>query len=796
MQYRSLFPLAFLVASLAQAQDLTQPVTYRTVAVPASKAIADLAKATHVDLGVTAPLDSQPLIICLKDVPLKEAMDKIAAVLHGRWSQNKTAFTLQRPDDIQEALTQAVYQERLAQLTKSVNKRLSYRAQTPFDAQAVEADLRKQKKEMEDQQKEMEKQAAAGGPPNATVITDGQMGDDPSKMTQEQMEAMQKKWQKEQDDRRTKSHANVNGRLKDRILAGIDLTVLASLPEERKVVFSTNPRPLEYKLNLSDDDMQAIANEQNAFTTAQKRVFPNDDEMNYYSDRKMLSPSDFRIVAQLQGNGPGIGYMQIYVLNNKGQQLVSPDDYGPGFDGAFGDDFMLDYSDYQRPAYEDFSKLNMPAIALSPISRELTSLERLQAGRSDQITRPPSPELKALLLDAPNHDPLSFAVSEILMGAADGKSWNLVASPADSNEQYATYMSEAAKVEPQNFLMAASEEANVVAKDGWITLSPKHPLQVEEERTDRASLSALLSAIVSAGYPTIEDVSAFAAANRSGVDQSLAQNLISLFSPNTAIYEMGDWHALRFLGLLSNDEAQAMINDKKVQVTSLHDEEQQELNAIVLNGASATGSDDFKGVQDDEDMMMSQQDEAITEATAATDETATDDQSAYLPLEDDPFEILAGLPDPASTVSLADRSTIAVRMHTTRDPNDTNMSRQSRFADYGDMYMGSSDRWVETYTIASYEARKNNKRVITYASCGKRQIQLKLRLSNKIEIAPVLSEFHNDMTPFGPLSKLPKAVLDRVEKMKGDMGRYGAFGSPDSEEQPAQPVKAPPPPRA
>src|SRR5438105_3393779 len=90
---------SFLISALGWGQDLTVHVTYKTVAIPARQAIADLAKISHQDLRVENELAGQPLILRLNDVPLKDAMDRIASVLHGGWFRDRTQFTLQRTDE-------------------------------------------------------------------------------------------------------------------------------------------------------------------------------------------------------------------------------------------------------------------------------------------------------------------------------------------------------------------------------------------------------------------------------------------------------------------------------------------------------------------------------------------------------------------------------------------------------------------------------------------------------------------------------------------------------------------------
>src|SRR4051812_44743010 len=113
--HRVISGLSLLVSAVAFGQDLSVHVTYKTVAAPARQAIADLAKISHQDLRIDNELGNQPLILRLNDVSLKDAMDRIGAVLHAGWFRDRTQFTLQRTDDMTAKLQQDEVQKRLDQ---------------------------------------------------------------------------------------------------------------------------------------------------------------------------------------------------------------------------------------------------------------------------------------------------------------------------------------------------------------------------------------------------------------------------------------------------------------------------------------------------------------------------------------------------------------------------------------------------------------------------------------------------------------------------------------------------------
>ena len=287
-------------------------MTYKTVAVPASRAIAEIAKLTKTDLGVNEPLASQPIILRLYQVPLKDAMDKIAAVLNGEWSQNKTAFTLQRTATIQARLEEEAVQRRLAKLRKIWDNELKYRAQYPLDLESAVGYLQKQKRDQEEAQKAYEE--ARAHPQQAQKVTD-------KVPTDEEIEAMSKSWEAERDSEALREHVTAEGRLSDRVLMAIDPAIVASLNGPSHMVFSTAPKPLQYKLEMSDEDFQVLVTEQNIWTAADRQV--NKTDPDSYFGRKKINPNDARLVVVMDRDEDGMSnYSQLYILDSKGRQLV------------------------------------------------------------------------------------------------------------------------------------------------------------------------------------------------------------------------------------------------------------------------------------------------------------------------------------------------------------------------------------------------------------------------------------------------------------------------------------------
>ena len=70
-----LFVACSLCSCSAFAQNLDQPIDYRTPAVSASQVASDLSKLAKFPVQVDAPLDGWPLILRFNHVPLSKALD-------------------------------------------------------------------------------------------------------------------------------------------------------------------------------------------------------------------------------------------------------------------------------------------------------------------------------------------------------------------------------------------------------------------------------------------------------------------------------------------------------------------------------------------------------------------------------------------------------------------------------------------------------------------------------------------------------------------------------------------------
>src|SRR5579885_918197 len=97
-----------LLCGLSPAQDLSRPITYRTVAVPLSAALDEISKQAKITLFASDDLASEPIVASIKNASTKDVMDHIATAIGAEWKERTTTeYMLSRPEDLAEKLSRS-----------------------------------------------------------------------------------------------------------------------------------------------------------------------------------------------------------------------------------------------------------------------------------------------------------------------------------------------------------------------------------------------------------------------------------------------------------------------------------------------------------------------------------------------------------------------------------------------------------------------------------------------------------------------------------------------------------------
>ena len=426
-------------------------VTYKSAAKPAAQIMEDIGKQAGVKIQLEEPLDKDILIVRLNKVPFNTALDKIATVLHAKWSMTKNGIYIGRES---------------------------------FDAPDESAKIEKCKDEFVAAVADREKSS-----PSSEIT--------PSIAKQIAQSILQPTYI-ESDDPDASEKADYNRarmtpqqRLIDRVLPSIDPKVVAEHCSDNEMVFSTAPKSLQFKLDLSNEDITAIVDEQNMWSQA---AYDERKTLGYHDDPPQLISAAPRVVCRVGHSTPtgaDAWTVEVWLLDSIGSALA----YGAGNVSGYKP-FFSNGASAEKP--DPFKSMTFDRVKLTGVGLEMNLWN--QTGMSD-----PSPALKATILDPEHHDPLALIASQWLLGAADQKDWNLVAWP-DDTLSFLTSRAPYDSIDPQRMLttMTLWNSTKIDLKDGWLTISPTDPTKDEADMLDRASMAEAFRKIDSAKHETLD----------------------------------------------------------------------------------------------------------------------------------------------------------------------------------------------------------------------------------------------------------------------------------------------------
>lgn len=136
--------LAFhlLFASMAPLQ--TPPViTYETVAKPVRLVLADVSKTTGITLTAAPTVASEPVIVHLKDAPVKEFLQHLSDALLSHWKPREKGFVLELDSEKIRKAGDAELSFRIGQVERALKERLHEMSEQPYSPASLDAALEK-----------------------------------------------------------------------------------------------------------------------------------------------------------------------------------------------------------------------------------------------------------------------------------------------------------------------------------------------------------------------------------------------------------------------------------------------------------------------------------------------------------------------------------------------------------------------------------------------------------------------------------------------------------------------------
>jgi hypothetical protein len=538
-----------LIAATHSLKSLDQRVTFETSAELASVALADLSKIGGAHLQVSPALKDEMLVLRLQEVPLGIALEKIADVCTARWIASSEGFVLTRPAELIREVERKDREVRLARIKKCLTGRLT--DLIPYHANSLGNlhDL-------------LNKPSVEGG---------------------DQMAAM--------ESMETQMKQLPDPRFMARVLNSLGAELLADLPEDKRIVFSNDPTPMQAQLppacmNLID----GFVKENNlwAKTIAEKTaaVIPDQDQTTdlpgsfhtgrmprFWAHEIRQTPTKMLVVLR---RFTDVISFEFRLVDSKGKYLSQNTNqsscYLQTYEGA-----------WQPPAKKT------PHAAVIKYSPTAKLLADQSVADETEIKRDKPLPKEALepLLHPEQVEPLDLFPSEPILRSAEIQNINVVACVDDNDfDMSITPPVEADAVLDQ--LLLSLDSAKL--EHGWFTSKPRVPFHTLH--LNRTALGKLVRSTRQEGRLTLEalaDYSHFCPENFYG---SLGRTYANVLIAEATTPE---WDYVRLYGTLGAADRNALGTLTVRAMTPL----QKSIVEDIVFGSETSPAQDDTGAEDD-----------------------------------------------------------------------------------------------------------------------------------------------------------------------------------------------------
>lgn len=539
--------LALVLAGSARAQlddaRFSVTVTRRTPATGIEKLVAGIAQETGVPLRVAAGMRGDIVVVAVDKLPARDLLARIAEAAGGRWQLQEGVPILLRDDAVTKADEGRERALRIDRLQRELRR---IAPPTGVDAAKTVAEARDLAQQLN---------RPAGNPQG--------------------WERFEKLVQ-----------LTPGNRLAVKLLQSIGPAVLADIVPGQRVVFATNPTPMQRPLGSSGDAaLRAYAKESMAWKTALASI-PEDQvgSLGALADMSQADagpPARALLVVSCQ-EGSAISMRQLGVL------LIVVDRNGNrnGRGSVFLDPAAVD--DEPPAGATDTTPIELSASAL-----RLQGWLRNMLTGDEEAPFEASAEMRAFFAEPDKNELLAGLVSEGLLTLASSSGRPLVAVVPD---QAITATLDAPPRPTLGWFRTQMEPLLAFRDDGangWL-VRPTMPVSARRDRVDRAKLTSYLRRFV-AKTPTLEDAGEFAlqfGANYDGV-HFLCLTGIGVTQPM-----FQEWNALRLFGLLSPAQRQGLIASGRLEFRAMTAPQRAVASAMVFGAEGhiePEGDENFDG---------------------------------------------------------------------------------------------------------------------------------------------------------------------------------------------------------
>lgn len=463
-----LFALSILCSSPTFGQSAPPKprlLTYTTVAVPLRKALEEIGKQIGSRFEVDGPMSEDPIILKLNAVPLKDVMDRIASMEGAEWKNVDGTLVLFRSSDDLDRLTAKETSRHAAAIQKSVDE---------LALQAAKAGRMTQTKAEDLAQKMVQ------------VQKERQAGASPMAMAELNTAIIQ---------------ADPSTRLFAQIISTFDPAQLAALRPGGRYVFSSHPTAMQYPLPPFDPDLlkQFFVDKNLLNDTISQAMTSSDgispEAVSRYQHQE-TPPVKVRVIVQ-----PFVGIDRLLVtlelIKATGDHFTTPQ----GDVASSWDPMQL------RPMEAEMLRgSKAQGVALSEQTMEL--VHHVMQSSADPTIAPLDPDLLERLATPTLHDPLSFAISDVVLSLASSQHTNAIVLPNDSDEELTLLGCRTGFITWDLFKLELlrTDRTGLALENGWLTGRPLSPLRNEASQWPRPALEKFTLAIRHKGYAGIDDL--------------------------------------------------------------------------------------------------------------------------------------------------------------------------------------------------------------------------------------------------------------------------------------------------
>ncbi|MFZ4506344.1 MAG: hypothetical protein ACOYON_01440 [Fimbriimonas sp.] len=543
--------ISAVLAPMAVGQDVNQKVTYTTTGGRASVVLPALGKLAGVRLEANGLPAEEVLTLRLKDVPLSEAMTRIATVTGSSWRTSGDGYTLVRESSLATSQAQDEAALRQKRIKAAIAKLVDDSSRWPeFDAKQAE--------------KAASAIGAATSAPQQAFRLSGQPAQNPGALAIIQILAL---------------------------LNPAQLT----LNEGQRVVFATQGTAMQKLLpGKAMAILRDFVKQNQIFAEAAKKHAPKDGtSVMIFGLSPEVGPGDPKLgigkaLLAVTAGRDGQLNLRLTVVDRNGDLLASS---GMMVDGGSGADALPPSAGLAGDG----------VIPLSEIAKEFAILSAQSTGGGRMMVmgiatavgpeaggRPPRPggeaavevsslssagsppkpvsdALRARLLKPEDFDPTSLAAGEALVTAAESLDKTLVAALPDS--AVVPFMRVLVNgLKPGDLLRRLDQRLDVIAREesGTWLIQPELPVTSRRDRIPRKALGVLARSIVANSSLRLLDVGTYAAGQRKPIRMDELDGIIlsnadpSVGSDDVSQLTFSNWNTLRIYGLMDGSQRQAL----------------------------------------------------------------------------------------------------------------------------------------------------------------------------------------------------------------------------------------------